>query len=814
MPLLDSGAADGLLYYVMPYVRGETLRARLDRERQLPVDDALRIAREVAGALEHAHRQGIIHRDIKPENILLQDGAAVVADFGIALAVQTAGGARLTQTGLSLGTPQYMSPEQAMGERTIDARTDIYALGAVTYEMLAGEPPFTGASTQAIVAKVLTERPTSLRAVRDTVPEPVERAVLQALAKLPADRPLSAAHFARRLEESSTNAASSNYATAQRVTRRGRLVSGLVGLCVGIIGIASAFFVGQRSASASPSASQIVLWKQAFAPLLSPGAQVVASQGVMAPDGSSIVFADSLGGRLQLFRKLRGETHATPIPGTDNAVSPFFSPDGASIGFLTTDGKLRRMAIAGGAPVTLYDMGSTNFAFRAAAWLEDNTIVFSSGEFALGRIPAGGGALQTLRMPVRLRWTQINAVRGTSNLLVLGCMGGCSSTRSSVYAYDVATNRTWVVRNDVLGAWYAPSGHLLWGTREGVLMASRASATTLKPEGEPIAALDGVEFGTFSFSTKGDLLYAALSGSESNRQLVWVNRQGVVAPVDSTWHAHFEYPALSPDGRSLAVSIMGSGAELWLRSGDGARRQVGQKRQLQWRPFWEADGHSLLFAASAATDTLSDSLNATELLRTDVATQGMLQTVLRGNTGVYEGETTPDGEWLVYRADEFKTGSNILARRLRGDSSRVEVSTTAANEVQVALSPDGTRLAFASNESGQHEVYVMEFPSLRGRVKVSNGGALEPRWSRDSRELFFVSGGSLKSALIAPSPIAVGEIRTLFPVKGFVRARNRAEYDVHVDGQRFLMIKVAPSTGVAPAVLIQDWFDMLRERVP
>ena len=144
LPLLDSGEADGLLYYVMPFVDGESLRDRLTREKQLPIDDALRIAREVADALGYAHAHGVIHRDIKPENILLQGGHALVADFGIALAVQSAGGQRMTQTGLSLGTPQYMSPEQAMGERTIDARADIYALGAVTYEMLAGDPPFTG----------------------------------------------------------------------------------------------------------------------------------------------------------------------------------------------------------------------------------------------------------------------------------------------------------------------------------------------------------------------------------------------------------------------------------------------------------------------------------------------------------------------------------------------------------------------------------------------------------------------------------------------------------------------------------------------
>src|SRR5450755_1197937 len=187
LPLLDSGAADGLLYYVMPLVSGETLRARLEREQQLPIDDAVRIAREVADALGYAHGRAVIHRDIKPENILLQDGHALVADFGIALAVQTAGGQRMTQTGLSLGTPQYMSPEQAMGERTIDARSDVYALGAMTYEMLVGEPPFTGASVKAIVAKVLSEKPTPLHTLRNTVPEGVEHAVLTALSPVPAD---------------------------------------------------------------------------------------------------------------------------------------------------------------------------------------------------------------------------------------------------------------------------------------------------------------------------------------------------------------------------------------------------------------------------------------------------------------------------------------------------------------------------------------------------------------------------------------------------------------------------------------------------
>ena len=203
LPLHDSGEADGFLYYVMPYVEGESLRDRLSREKQLPIDDAVRIAGEVADALDYAHRQGVIHRDIKPENILLHDGRALVADFGIALAA-TSAGSRMTETGMSLGTPHYMSPEQAMGERQLDARTDVYALGCVLYEMLAGEPPFTGSTAQAIVAKVMTERPTALSTVRDTVPEEVEDAVLTALAKLPADRFASAAEFAAALQGQGT----------------------------------------------------------------------------------------------------------------------------------------------------------------------------------------------------------------------------------------------------------------------------------------------------------------------------------------------------------------------------------------------------------------------------------------------------------------------------------------------------------------------------------------------------------------------------------------------------------------------------------
>src|SRR5687768_16024572 len=203
LPLFDSGTADGFLYYVMPYVEGETLRAKLDRETQLGIDEAVKIAREVADALDYAHRHGVIHRDIKPENILLHDGRPIVADFGIALAVSAAAGGRMTETGLSLGTPFYMSPEQATAEKDLTNRSDIYSLGSVLYEMLTGDPPHTGSSAQQVIMKIITEQAQPVTTHRKSVPPHVAAAVAMSLEKLPADRFASAAEFGAALTDRS-----------------------------------------------------------------------------------------------------------------------------------------------------------------------------------------------------------------------------------------------------------------------------------------------------------------------------------------------------------------------------------------------------------------------------------------------------------------------------------------------------------------------------------------------------------------------------------------------------------------------------------
>ena len=326
--LIDSGSADGLLWYVMPFVEGESLRDRLQREKQLPIADAVRIATEVASALDYAHRHGVIHRDIKPENILLHDGSALVADFGIALAASTAG-TRMTETGMSLGTPHYMSPEQAMGEREITARSDVYALGCVTYEMLVGEPPFTGPTAQAIIARVMTEEPRSLTLQRKTIPPHVEAAVLTALEKLPADRFATAAEFAAALSDTSP-------ATAHRMAGRTPAFPSprplafapwilhwwRLRLARGAGFVRAPPQIGRSSGITSPSATA-----RSSRQLVRIGPPLALS-----PDGSRLAFiGDTLS---RIWVKRRDALEPALLPGTDGASSPVFSPDGAWIAYV------------------------------------------------------------------------------------------------------------------------------------------------------------------------------------------------------------------------------------------------------------------------------------------------------------------------------------------------------------------------------------------------------------------------------------------------------------------------------------------------
>jgi serine/threonine-protein kinase len=347
LPLFDSGNADGFLFYVMPFVQGESLRDRLRREKQLPVPDAVRIAAEVASALDYAHRHNVVHRDIKPENILLHEGRALVADFGIALAASKASDTRMTETGMSLGTPFYMSPEQAMGEREITARSDVYGLGAVLYEMLTGDPPFTGSTAQAIVARVVTETPRPLIPQRHTIPPHVEAAVLTALEKLPADRFATAAEFASALTGGAMTMPRPTTTAPGRLTRRAQPRSLLAGVVLSVLVLAlvgaGTYVLGRSTALPVPPARLgITLPIDQQLALVDPLAAV-------SPSGDLLAYtAEGPGGVSQVYVRSLDQLTPVPLAGTENGCCAVFSPDGDYLAFLQ-QGRLKRIPSMGGA---------------------------------------------------------------------------------------------------------------------------------------------------------------------------------------------------------------------------------------------------------------------------------------------------------------------------------------------------------------------------------------------------------------------------------------------------------------------------------
>ncbi|MFL5518997.1 MAG: protein kinase domain-containing protein, partial [Gemmatimonadales bacterium] len=350
LALFDSGAADSFLFYVMPFIDGESLRERLRREKQLPVADAVRIATEVAGALAYAHRHNVIHRDIKPENILLHDGRALVADFGIALAATKAGG-RMTETGMSLGTPHYMSPEQAMGEREITARSDVYALGCVTYEMLVGEPPFTGPTAQAIIAKVMSVEPAGLTGQRKSIPPAVEAAVFTALEKIPADRFATAAEFASALASEHPTRARTAVRSVPRLRRRGWLPTAATAAVTLLAGVLLGRGLAPRG-ERTPAMIRATL-DLGDSTVIRPVGNIRLA---MAPSGRRVAFIGNDGADPVLWVRELDQPSARRLPDTKGAFAPFFSPDGESVGFFTAAGGHTAMKVipaAGGVARTV-----------------------------------------------------------------------------------------------------------------------------------------------------------------------------------------------------------------------------------------------------------------------------------------------------------------------------------------------------------------------------------------------------------------------------------------------------------------------------
>ncbi|MBE0595385.1 MAG: protein kinase, partial [Gemmatimonadales bacterium] len=567
---LDSATPRSLefLYYVMPYVEGETLRDKMAREKQLGVDETIAIAKDVADALHFAHQRGIVHRDIKPENILLQQGKPLVADFGIALAVSHAGGTRLTETGLSLGTPHYMSPEQATGDRELDARSDVYSLGALVYEMLSGEPPHHGNTVQAIIARILSEDPAPVTRQRPAVPAYVDAAIRKALDKTPADRFPSAAKFAEALTNPGFTLPRTVAAPAASAAPRFRRHAVTIGLAaIAVLAIAAAVAGWLRRTPGQVVRVSMAIHEDAAL------TEQATLRLAISPDGRRIAYVGPAGTtRLnrQLWLRELDALSARPIPGTEDAMSPFFSRDGASIGFVTGEpGDLRVVPTAGG-PVRTIGTGVADP--WGGDWGPDGRIYFTGADGQLMRITPGGTAIDTLATPDRSRGeTEYDFAHVLPNGKgVIVEVWHSSIDDSDIGVFSLATGEVTTLVPGV-NARYLSTGHLLWITSDGMLLAAPFDIDRLTVSGESMLLEQGIAVdpdagvGQFAVSENGHLIYEAGSAAGVS-QLQWVTRDGTATPVDPTWWGAFGYVAVSPDGERVALSESGSeGTHLWVK---------------------------------------------------------------------------------------------------------------------------------------------------------------------------------------------------------------------------------------------------------
>ncbi|MEE8116740.1 MAG: protein kinase, partial [Gemmatimonadales bacterium] len=567
LPLFDSGEADGFLYYVMPFIEGETLRGKLNRETQLGIEEAVKIATDVADALDYAHRHNVIHRDIKPENILLHDGRPIVADFGIALAVSAAAGGRMTETGFSLGTPHYMSPEQATAEKDLTNRSDIYSLGAVLYETLTGDPPHTGSSAQQIIMKIVTDEARPVTELRKSVPPNVAAATAKALEKLPADRFASAAAFARALRDVT---AIPPVLSPKRLERAAVTRTAHTGWVVGTIGVALVAWAlfGSRGESNPQSVRYLNIMLPDSAPLVFIGEGTLGAGRralALSPDGQTLVYAASGRGSDQLYRRELADFMATPIAGTDSAFSPFISPDGQWVGFFV-GAELRKASMGGGAAVRLAPVPES----IGAAWNHDGRILVSAREGGvLGWVPEGGGPIQEIPNPQAVRRTHPSILPDGRHALVeifnrtlVGPIVGVTDLESG--RTEALTAAGLVVTDSVepsaairgMEPQYLSSGHLVYSTPAG-LVAVAFDPVKLELKGRPVEVLSGVRrdaLGVQYAVGKGGTLVFAAGGDGSVGALVWASRDGA---VDSLGFAPQPYGTfeLSPDGQRLAALV-------------------------------------------------------------------------------------------------------------------------------------------------------------------------------------------------------------------------------------------------------------------
>jgi Tol biopolymer transport system component/predicted Ser/Thr protein kinase len=786
-------------YLVMEYVEGQPLKG------PLPVEKAVEYARQILDALDAAHRMGIVHRDLKPANILVTKNGVKLLDFGLAKAERakaiSASEETVTQTitqeGTILGTLQYMAPEQLQGKGA-DARSDLFSFGCVLYEMLTGKRAFEGESAPSVIAAVLEREPAPLE-----VSPPLERVVKSCLAKDPEQRFQTARDVKRALEWAMEPQA----ASAPKTSRRWQWIA-----AAALVTAALAVTWGMRHLN-QPATSD-----RAFRLEINPpeGSRFVplgntVGGSAISPDGSTAAFVAAVNGKTGLWVRALDDRSTRPLPGTDGAAFPFWSPDSKSIAFAAA-GKLQRIDLAGGPPVTICD----NFA-RGAAWSDDGQIVFGTLAGGLLRVPASGGT------PVSL--TRLDVSRGESShryaqiipgdrLLYWAFADKPENTGVYVAPLGEPADRVFLIRTET-AALFAPGGdgknYLLW-MRSGALVGQEFDTGALKLRGEahaiagPISSSGVAGTMPVSASASGQVLYSAVGAAS---QLLWFDRAGRrLAPVGEESVYSFPF-RLSPDGRrAFATRDRPGGNDLWVVDLDrGPASRFTSASALNVYPVWSPDGRMIVFTTAAQ-----------RLFRKDSAGSIDEQRIIEGSNQQYALDWSRDGRFLIYQENAPDTQRDLWILpftpqgKIPAGAKPSLYLQTKFNETNARFSPEPSPrwVAYQSDKTGRYEVYIQAFPEARGEVLVSTAGGQYPEWGPGGRELFYVAPDNKLMAVdltITADRVLPSAPRTLFTLP--IIDNGWSPYDT-IDGQRFL-VRAVPQGASPPLTVIVNWPALLKK---
>ncbi len=820
--LHDVGQQNGVRYLVMELLEGETLAARLHRG-PLPLDQALRYGAEIAEGLHAAHRRGVIHRDLKPGNVMLTKSGAKLMDFGLAKgAIQSNPVSEgltatltsphpspLTQQGMIVGTFQYMAPEQIEGKEA-DARSDIFSLGAVLYEMVSGKRAFEGKTLVSVAASILEKDPEPVRTLQPLTPASFERVIRKCLAKDPDARWQSAGDLASELRWiADASASGAQLAPHASTRRRARISEWLAWMfcALAIIAIIVLSLVLGFSGSEKP-----VVRTQIAAPEKLQFNFVGDNGGppVISPDGKHIVFAARAEGKNQLFLRSLDKLKPQPIAGTEDGTFPFWSPDSRSIAFFA-DSKLKRADLAGGPPVTICDAP----VGRGGTWSTNGTIVFSpTFTEALLQVPAAGGtptpATKLSDQYTTHRWPWFMP-DGHHFVYLAANHAATTSVNTAVFWASLDGKDNKLLFTSPSNAIYA-SGHLIY-VRDNTLMAQGFDGSSGQLQGEAVplnndVQVDGTVWrGTFSASDNGTLLYqpGVLGG---RHQLTWFDRNGKELGSVSGPDA-FSLMELSPDDKKAAVTIGEPVGVIWIYDlAHNTRTRFSFGNNPNVNAIWARDGKKLAYLKRDLNSVYSRKVvikandgsgEAREL--TDIGTTQTMQQEL--------DDWSPDGRYIIYESGTIGEGNGIdlWLLPLSGDKP-VPFLSSPGDQQFAQFSPDGRWVAYSSSETGRQEVYVVPFPATGAKWQVSTNGGTRPHWRRDGKEIIFEVEGSGKvmSAQVngRGSNFEIGEVQLLFESTNLPPNNAGSQWSLTSDGQRILAITTG-ETGALPLTLIQNW---------